>query len=70
MYIVRKHVQLVKKTKRNTPINFNANYHREIKLVRINIDCYLVQFEALKFVLEVRLHGGSVLNFNFFNVKP
>ena len=36
-----------------------------MKLVPI-IDYCLLQFDALKFFLEVRLHGV----FNFFNVNP
>ena len=40
-----------KKKKRNTPTNFNTNYRREIKLVPINMDYCLFQFDALKFVL-------------------
>ena len=44
-------------------IYFNINYRTEIKPV-------LLQFDALKFFLEVHLHGGSPLNFNFFNVNP
>ena len=30
----------------------------------------LLQFDALKFFLGVRLHGGSLPNFTFFNVNP
>ena len=61
-----------KKKKRNTPINFNTNYRREMKLVPINMDYCLFQFDALKFVLGIRLQGGrrSVPNFIFFNAKP
>ena len=41
-----------------------------MKLVLIIIDYCLLQFDALKFFLEVRLHGGSQPNFDFFNVNP
>ena len=41
-----------------------------MKLVPITMDYSLLQFDALKFFLWVRLHGGSLPNFNFFNVKP
>ena len=41
-----------------------------MKLVPIIIYYYLLQFHALKFFLEVRLHGGSQPNINFFNVNP
>ena len=58
------------KKKRNTPLYFNTNYRTEMKLVLINIYYCLCQFDALKFVLQVRLHGESVPNFNFLNVKP
>ena len=62
-------VQSAKK-KRNTLIYSNTNYRTEMKLVPIIIDYYLLQFDALKFFFGVRLHGGSLPNFNFFNVKP
>ena len=55
-----------KKKKRNTPTNFSTNYRREMKLVPINVDHWLHQFDALNFLLEVRLHGESLLNFSFF----
>ena len=45
-------VQSVKK-KRNAPTNFNKMYRREMKLVPINMDYSLLQFGALKLVLEV-----------------
>ena len=51
--------------KRNTPIYFNTNYRREMKLVPIIVDCCLLQLDALKFLL-----GGSQPNFNFFNGNP
>ena len=41
-----------------------------MKLVPIVMDYCLLQFYALIFFLEVRLHGGSQPNFNFFNVNP
>ena len=42
-----------------------------MKLVHIVIDCDLIQCEPLKFFLWVHLHGGGSLhNFNFFNVNP
>ena len=63
------HVQSVKK-KMNTPISSNANYRREMKFVPINMNYGLLQFDALKFVLGVRLHGRSLPNFNFFSVNP
>ena len=50
-------VQLVKKKK--TLIYFNANCHTEMKLVPINMDYNLLQFDALKFVLGVRLKWGA-----------
>ena len=62
------HVQSVKKRKKkekNTVINSNTIYRGEMKLVSINMDYCLVQFDALKFFLEVRLHGGSQPNFSF-----
>ena len=57
------------KKKRNAFIYFNTNY-TEMKLVPIIIDYCLLEFDALKFFLGVRLHGGSQPNFNFFNVNP
>ena len=41
-----------------------------MKLVPTITDYCLLQFDALKFFLGVRLHGGSQPNFNFFNVNP
>ena len=58
------------KKKRNSPIYFNANYRREMKLVPIIIDYCIPLFDALKFFLLVRLHGGSQPNLNLFNVNP
>ena len=46
------------KKKRNTPIYFNTNYRTEMKLVPIIMDYCLLQFNALKFFLSIRLHGG------------
>ena len=66
MYI--QYTQSVKK--KITLIYFNTNYPTEMKLVPIIVDYCLLQFDALKFVLGARLHGESVRNFNFFNVKP
>ena len=45
-------------------------YCTEKKLVPIIIDYCPFQFDALKFFLNVRLHGRSLPNFNFFNVTP
>ena len=56
--------------KRNTPIYFNKNYRTEMKVVPIIIYYCLLQFDALKFFLGVRLHGEFQPNFNFFNVNP
>ena len=57
------------KKKKNTSINSNINYHREMKPEPINMDYGLLQFDASKFFLGVLLHGGSLPNFNFFNVN-
>ena len=56
--------------KKNTLIYFKTNYRREMKLVLIIMDYYLLQFDALKFFLGVRLHGEYLSNLNFFNVNP
>ena len=37
--------------KRNISIYFNTNYRTEMKLVPINMDYYLLQFDVLKFFL-------------------
>ena len=58
------------KKKRITLIYFNTNYRAEMKLVPIIMDYCLLQFDALKFFLEVLLHGGFLSNFNFFNANP
>ena len=55
---------------KKTPIYFNTNYCTEMKLVLIIMDYCLLQFDALKFFLGVRLHGRPQPNFNFFNVNP
>ena len=47
------------KKKKNTAINYNENYQREMKLTPINVDYCLLQFDALKFFLRVRLDGGE-----------
>ena len=65
---IKEYVQQVKK--KNTPIYFNTNYRMEMKLVPIIMDYCLLQFDALIFFFGVRLHGGSLPNFNFFNVNP
>ena len=49
------------KKKKNIPINYNTNYRRQMKLVPISMDYRLLQFDALKFFLRVRLHGGGGL---------
>ena len=56
---------------KKSPIYFNPNYRKEMKLVPIIMYYCLLQFDALKFFLGVRLHvvGGSQPNFNFFNVN-
>ena len=56
--------------KRNTPINFNTNYRTEMKLLPIIMDYCLLQFDALKIFLGVRLHEGPLPSYNFFNVNP
>ena len=64
---VTPNVQSVKEKKLT---NSKTNYHREIKLVPINMDCCFLHLVALKFVLRVRLHRRSVPKIYFFNVKP
>ena len=61
-------VQKIKR-KKNAFINFNANNPREMKFVSINMDYFLLQFDVLKCIVGVRLRGGSLLNFDFFNVN-
>ena len=41
-----------------------------MKLVPIIMDYCQLQFDALQFLLGVRLHGGSQTNFNFLDVNP
>ena len=41
-----------------------------MKLVPIIMDYCLLQFDALKLFLTVRLYGGTQPNFNFFSVNP
>ena len=52
------------------PIISNTNYRREMKHIPISMDYCLLQFHASKFYLRVRLHEGSLPNFNFFNINP
>ena len=54
------------RSKPDTLINSNTNCRREMKLIPINVDYYLLEFDALIIFLGVRLHGGSVTNFSFF----
>ena len=58
------------KNKRKTPINSNANYRKEMKLVPINMNYCQLQFDALKFFLGLRLNKLSLPNFILFNVNP
>ena len=58
------------KEKRNTPIYFKANCSTEMKLVPIILDYCLLQFDALKYFLAVRLHDGPLPNFDFFKANP
>ena len=57
------------KKKKNTPINSNTNYRREMKFVPIIMDYCLLLFDALKCFLGFHLHGGSLPYFNIFNVN-
>ena len=41
-----------------------------MNLVPIIMDWCLLQYDALKIFFGVRLHGGSLPNFIFFNVNP
>ena len=53
--------------KKITPINLYTNYRRETQFIPINMHYCLVQFDALKFFIGIRLHRGPQPNFNFFN---
>ena len=64
------HSRSKKKEEKGTPpINSNTNYLGEIKLIPTIMDNCLLQFDNIKFDLGVRLHGGSLPNFNFFSVN-
>ena len=54
-------------TKKEIPLHYILTYK---KLVPIFMDYFLLQFDALKFFSGVHLLGGSLLNFNFFNINP
>ena len=56
--------------KKKKTIYFYSNNRTEMKLVPIITDYCLLQFDALKFFLGVRLHKGSQSNFNTFNLNP
>ena len=62
--------QKKKKKKKNTRINSNTNHRREVKLIPMNMDYSLIQFDTLKLLSKVRLYEGSLPNFNFFSVTP
>ena len=49
-------------------IQFNIIYRREMKLVPTNMGYCLLQFNASKVFLGIRLLGGNTSNFPFFNV--
>ena len=53
--------------KQNILINFNRNYHREMKDVPINMYYCLLQFDALNSFRDPSL-WGSLLKFDYFNV--
>ena len=55
--------------KPNTPIYFSTNYLTDMKLVPIIMEYCLLHFNDLKFFLGILLDGGSLPNFNFFNVN-
>ena len=57
-----------KKKKKGTP-PINRNYRKEMKFVSIIMDYCLLQFDALKFFLDVRLYGGLNLIL-IFQCKP
>ena len=63
----RKHSRSKEKKTSN---NSNTNYHREMKFVPFCMDYCLLQFDALKFFLGIRLHRKSLPNFIFFSVNP
>ena len=58
-----------KEKNKNTPINFNTNYRREMKIIPTDMNC-LLQFNALKVFLEVHLYEGLLPNFIFFYLTP
>ena len=57
---------------RLTPNYSNENYHTEIKLVPNNMDYCILQFDALNIFFRGAFlwGGGSLPNFNSFNVNP
>ena len=60
--------QKKKKKKKKTPINFNSNYRREMKLLPINTDYCLLQFDVQNFFLGVHLRGGRLYLTLIFSV--
>ena len=68
--IIKRTVINLNLKKKDTPINSITNYRSEVKLIPINMDYCLLQFDDLKFFSGVRLHKGSPPNFNFFNINP
>ena len=41
-----------------------------MKLIPINMDYFIFQFDALNVFSRIRLHGASLLNLVFFNMNP
>ena len=68
-----------KKSKKKTPYLFQyklsytnetgTNHHGLVHGLVIIMESIILQFDAFKFFFGVRLHGGSLPNFNFFNVN-
>ena len=56
--------------KKNTPVNSNINYRKEMIFLPIHMDYRLLHFDALKFFLGARLLGASLPSFFFSNVNP
>ena len=51
--------------KKHTPINPNTNYRREMKLIIINVDYFLLKFGALNFFRNLFSCEGLYLTFIF-----
>ena len=52
-----------------TLINSYTNYPKEMKLASINIDYFLLKYDALKFFVGFHLHGYDINTFFIYTTN-